>query len=142
VHALTGIERVAGAVFDYRWAVTAAPCEDELSTPAIRPEVPVSLGVLSAPGSHMEPRTNDVLLGLPANGPSSDRDAVWSQDFKSARLDDGDYCVLLTGCTRPGIELPSRCKNATSLPITLERSPPQVCRSVGQSVCRSVCLSV
>ena len=33
---------------------------------------------------------------------------------------------LLSACTRPGIELPSRCRNATSLPVVLETTPPVV----------------
>lgn len=56
---------------------------------------------------------------------------IWSASFSSQRLADGEYCVLITACSRAeyaqdgSLELYSRCQNAASASKILDTSEPE-----------------
>ena len=129
----------AGAIFEYMWGISAAPCDDEDASPSLTTKIGLESGILSSaarrshaysslyaatrPWSQDMIRTGHML-------PGTERNTVWATSFQSARLPAGQYCVLVEACTRatyaPDGELilDARCANATSSPMTFDNTPP------------------
>ena len=129
----------SGAVFEYMWGISAAPCDDEDASPSLTTKVGLETGILvsaahrSTSYSSLHESSRPWSQDMVRTGHSmtdSDRDTVWATSFRSANLPAGQYCVLVEACTRPTyasdgeVMLESRCANATSTPITYDNTPP------------------
>ena len=129
------------AFFDYAWAITRAPCDDE-EPPTLTEWVHVEQGWLMHPhyqrpqlpspsaSSPMRPYSNDMLVPRPGAAYTA-RNAVWSVSSKAFGLDSGKYCALVSACTLPTygedglLHASGRCVNATSLPALLDLTRPE-----------------
>ena len=131
------------SMFEYKWSLTAAPCDNEDESPPVTETVYVDAGRVTHGRTWLQSGHTASIIVAHHGGSSRyhyphhfDRDAVWAKSFLAADLVDGEYCALVTACTLPvyapdgTLALGARCRNATSSPIMLETTPPEA--SVGR----------
>ena len=131
------------AKFEYTWALTKAPCDADEDSPIVSEIIDLDVGLVTHKSGHasdfspssIRGHTNDMILSY-YKGPSrylpprhKKRDAVWAKSFQPAGLV-GEYCALVTACipatyfSDGTLQMPGRCKNATSAPITFSTTVP------------------
>ena len=124
----------ANAKFEYDWALTEAPCDDEDASPPITEMTHIDNGRITHDDHAWRamPSNNDMIVPYHGGLDTRARNAIWAKTFDVTGLPSGLYCVLARACTLAvyapdgTLALDARCKNATSYPVTVDISPPEV----------------